>query len=131
MRQVKFRAWLQSENRMVEAYTIHFQGLPIGAISCIYVLAKNNSDFVPAVDFILMQSSGIKDINGKDVYECDNVLLFGDIKARIVFQWGAFGYIIENRIIPEFITFASNSNISIENDCCAAIEVISNIYEYD
>lgn len=97
-REIKFRAWNSKKNKMeIDVY-------------------KEYDD--------LMQYTGLKDNNGKEIYEGDIVkITYGLSKAIIGFSKGAF------------IMYNGNSNIYllydnfIENGIMGNWEVVGNIYE--
>jgi uncharacterized phage protein (TIGR01671 family) len=81
MREIKFRAWHETNKKMV-----YFN--PKKAFKDVYIgghllrLMKDKSKF-------LMQFTGLKDKNGIEIYECD--ILFSGLDAEIVVEWSAEG----------------------------------------
>ena len=62
MREIKFRAWSKDHESMVNPDEINNEWIPV-----------ENTDvgFKLKTDFILMQFTGLKDKNGKEIYEGD------------------------------------------------------------
>ena len=107
MRKIKFRAWIKEDKEMVEVYNINF------------VESTINDNLFGFDDVILMQYTGLKDKNGKEIYEGDIVknVINGSI-LRVEFgTWG--------------ITFINGEGQSVfpKNNGKLELEVIGNIYE--
>lgn len=73
-REIKFRAWSNEHNRYCDFVTLDELGRWIGWI-------KSSGVYLTTVDIILEQYTGLKDKNGKEIYEGDIV------KAKIDGFW--------------------------------------------
>ena len=115
MRKIKFRAWHLHENKMYDVYNLD---LLFGRC-----WSKERRECLLGCDIELMQYTGLKDKNGKEIYEGDIVNYShprtNEIIRTVTFKHGAFG--IEGIYEKTHIIFG---NI-LDNH----IEVIGNIYE--
>lgn len=121
MREIKFRAWDKEENKMYECVSV-----PCDKKDKWPILVYTSDHIINGIDhknYELMQYTGSKDKNDKEIYEGD-ILLYtheavGQIKRQVVFQYGSYG--IEGRVEGTHVIFA--------NILEAEREVIGNIYE--
>lgn len=125
MREIKFRAWNKEENIMcyenedfdADYWDGHYES---------HLEVINNSLKVDR--YIFMQYTGLKDKNGKEIYEGD-VLQDKDCIYKVIFEYGSFdGKIIEvlrNVGTQKEMTYQLSFIIS-DND---NIKVMGNIYE--
>lgn len=61
----RYRAWLKKDKEMIDVEEIHFNNGKLDFIGdAITWMCKNN-------DFVLMQSTGLTDKNGKEIFEGD------------------------------------------------------------
>ena len=132
MRKIKFRAWF--EGHMYEVAKLDFWGDPEQA-TC--DLAGENGEGEELFDIYvgeveIMQYTGLKDKNGKEIYEGD-IVAFEDsdggyeypdlvVNTGIV-EYGELGFYFTNRVAVEMDDFY------IKDGRCDDIEVIGNIYE--
>jgi uncharacterized phage protein (TIGR01671 family) len=112
-REIKFRAWEVFDENMIYHNSINYE----------YCIANHGCEV------ILMQYIGLKDKNGKEIYEGDIVEQWGQ-KRTVVYMVGSFGYIVnEDEDYAEFISFAANQHYDWIADKSDEIEIIGNIYE--
>mgnify|MGYP001388081510 CR=1 FL=1 len=108
MREIKFRAWNKVRAFMIYDVDINSYG---------QVIKYDYGQYAGSYDFPIMQYTGLKDINGKDIYEGDIVKCFRTEGIEFVTtRLGAHG--IETQI--GFYPFV---------DIHGRVEVIGNIYE--
>jgi uncharacterized phage protein (TIGR01671 family) len=158
MREIKFRAWIIEENKML------YDWFSMGGNNCAYIryaqhgyytnfnntsekfkenLIKDNVEVKD--EFVLMQYTGLKDKNGKEIYEGDIVIDYSDIdvkyyvrydtfKARFVLQSdipeGYYGF----DVLKTMYSYELHKDLSEEEKLklgtrLVDIEVIGNIYD--
>jgi len=131
-REIKIRAWDVYNQRMVyEPYL--FENKPDYLDNPepyrFYETWQDVEDGIGRLCYI-MQFTGLKDKNGKEIYEGDIYLSFGGLKNIVEFNDGAFGYwVYPDKSYKYFITFSENKHFEINNGVSNKIEVIGNIYE--
>jgi uncharacterized phage protein (TIGR01671 family) len=122
-REIKFRSYTPSG--MVEIDKIVFK---TGMAYFEDVLRYQGIDME---EFPLMQYTGLKDKDGKEIYEGDIVESFRfddpEFRSEVFYKNGAFGY--KSYVWEVFISFASNENYKWRDDKSENIKVIGNIYE--
>lgn len=118
----KFRAWVKAEKRMIKVCEIGY------AADKIHFIRDENYSFYLVDEIELMQSTGLKDKNGKEVYENDIIKDSEDFIAQVVYneEYVGFGlnYNTANLIDSFDVTFEE-----LKNEYQNTFEIIGNIYE--
>ena len=123
MREIKFRAWLKEDKKMENVKTMDFTDKTIRCLKKnefinAYLLRRVSFD-----DVELMQYTGVKDKNDKEIYEGD-ILFFRDENTKYVVVWQDTAFIIKSieiRKYSEKMCWLDDTEI-----CC---EIVGNIYE--
>ncbi|OOG28461.1 hypothetical protein BZK37_01610 [Enterococcus casseliflavus] len=115
----KFRAWDKENDRMIYPSTegVYFE-LDDDGINILDVSGDYPEDHTfPAIDSVLMQSTGLKDKNGVEIY-CGDIGWDEHLEeyGKVVFENGSFTYEWKN--ISEDLFEATDD-----------IEIVGNIYE--
>ena len=118
MRETKFRAYHKERKEMFEIASIDFEekkaALSNGIIKLLNVDSKQ---------FELLQYTGLKDKNGKEIYEGD-ILFFRDENMKYIVVWQDTAFIIKSIEIRKYLEkmcWLDDTEI-----CC---EIVGNIYE--
>ena len=118
MREIKFRAWDKENKKMMKVSSLHLENKEISV--------KENGTFHLFRMQDLMQYTGLKDKNGKEIYEGEIVLIKLDEtstwhKTVVGFKKGAF---IANLIDKEDYVYIFHHGFTGDD-----FEIIGNVYE--
>ena len=105
MRDIKFRAWDKVNKRWIKQFNID-------------LLSINVSE-LPNIE--LMQCTGFKDINKKEIYEGD-ILTSAFSKRIVIFNENTCSFMLKDIELR-------NELFSLTNEKCKNLEIIGNIYE--
>jgi len=117
MREIKFRVWDRLYKKMKYDDDIGYEP---GDLQVAFL-----SSFFSDPNFEWMQFTGLKDKNGKEIYEADVVRHFDEISGSV--QWSGYG-MGKNRWIPAY-TDGKRVLVRDADNVCEYVEIIGNIYE--
>ena len=132
MREYKFRVWDTENKEMLKVQELDFEDTFYGGR--LSIRTDQYNDYFDIEDMILMQYTGLKDKNGKEIYEGDIIEFSYDMfvgnfdtfvaKGKVVFEEGAFYIeVFENERTTKdeaYLLYSINLD---------TIEVIGNIYD--
>ena len=128
MREIKFKAWDKKRKKIFDIYMIVFDGVNISIKLC-------NPDggvshwFSIEDRFILMQYTGLKDKNGKEIYEGD-IVDYGTWDNEDTCERGVIEYVdTAGWYVVQLYSWYGGEGYELLNNDKDELEVIGNIYE--
>lgn len=128
-REIKFRAW---DNFFKQMYYFDFENNIEVRSGHLWITHEEGAVSSKSPSVKIMQYTGSKDRDGKEIYEGDICQLFyfdyddEKLGREIIYHNGAFGY---NAQFIGFVSLAGNHNFEWVNGQSEHIKVIGNIYE--
>lgn len=135
MREIKFRAWSNRDKCWCGAFSVHKSGLFTEITGArlkngVCVAYADWIDLAAQDEITLMQYTGLKDKNGKEIYEGDVVQedIRRDKRSKPIMRWSVVVYSEKGMFIVECLpkSLRQWNELYKEND---EVEVIGNIYE--
>ena len=123
MRDIKFRVWDTENKEMLGVQELDFEDTFYGGR--LSIRTDQYNDYFDIEDMILMQYTGLKDKNGKEIYEGDIIKIYaeglgGEAIGKIVYDEYDLAFVLRNEAeeLSECLWYADQQ-----------IEVIGNIYD--
>lgn len=119
MREIKFRAWVKEKKAIFEVILINYVTKKVTYLleRVGHLLSIRDAKFN---DVELMQYTGLKDKNNKEIYEGDIVTLHNS-RYKVIFNMEQARFVLRDDKFELEITFINNNN--------ERMEIIGNIYE--
>ena len=118
-REIKFRVW---DYRKMIYDPVISDGSDGGETSRVYI-----NPAIRCYDYIIMQYTGLKDKNGKEIYEGDIVITKGDVSILYVVKFGQYMYSDACFFLEEISD--TNPPLRFFSRGIDQTEIIGNIYE--
>ena len=108
MRDIKFRVWDTENKEMLKVQELDFEDTFYGGR--LSIRTDQYNDYFDIEDMILMQYTGLKDKNGKEIYE--NMII--NNKYIVIFDFCKFA--LKNKDNGEIIDFERNEDYEITGE---------------